>query len=89
MANYFLQVTYHRGRPMAAYLYLAGVPGARVASTRVIAPGIVADFLADGRPSGVEFCSPSTLSLEAANDALHQLAAGPLTPEDLRPLKAA
>ena len=89
MENYFLEATYHRGRPMAAYLYLAGTLMAPVASTRIIAPGIVVDFLANGRASGVEFHSPSTLSLEAANAALGQIAVGPPTPEDLHPLIAA
>jgi uncharacterized protein YuzE len=85
---YSIQVTFRRGKPVAAYILLHGRAGDRAASTRQAGEGIVVDYLADGRPMGIEIVSPSRVDAATLNAVLAGLSMTPLTDEDLRPLAA-
>lgn len=89
MHSYELQVSFRHGKPLAAYLYLFGAPGGTVSRTSPHDENIVVDYLADGRPFGVEFIAPGRVSLEDVNALLVKLHLPPMSTEDLRPLLAA
>lgn len=85
----YLQVTYRRGRPFAAYLHLERKPDDRAARSEQSEHGIVIDFTADDRPIGVEFTAPAEVTLAILNGILTKLHQEPLVAEDLIPLAAA
>lgn len=85
----YLEVTYRRGRPFAAYLYLPRRPGDRSSRTEQLAPGLVVDFHRDGRPIGIEITAPGQVSLAAVNRVLRSLGLPAAKKADLAPLLAA
>lgn len=88
MKNRYLEVTFRRGRPLAAYLYLERRSGDASARTEQRECGLVVDFAADGRAIGVEITAPSKTTLTAINNLLTTLHEPPLSPEEVRPLAA-
>lgn len=89
MTNLYLEVTYKGGKPWAAYLYLARRPGDTSARTERREGGMLIDYAADGRAIGIEFTSPSKVTLTAVNAILAQVRHDPATAEDLAPLPLA
>ena len=90
MSKTYLEVTFRRGKPFAAYLYLPRRPGDSSARTEKREAGMVIDYAADGRPIGIEFTSLSGgLKLGAINEILDAAHESPVTPEDLAPLAVA
>jgi len=85
----YLEITYRRGKPLAAYLYLARREGDRAANSEPVDDQFVIDRSADGRPIGVEIVDPASVSAEALNQLLISLDQSPLPAADLAPLKAA
>jgi hypothetical protein len=87
MSSRYLEITYRRGRPIAAYFYLLRRPGD--VSTRSVAgeAGLVTDYAADGRPIGVEITSPRAFTLPALNAALAAAQQPPAAPDDVAPLR--
>jgi uncharacterized protein YuzE len=85
-----LQITYRKGRPFAAYLYLSRVTGERSARTEASADGLlIVDFAADGRPIGIEITGPGAVTLDRINDILRKLDQAPLPEVEFDPLRAA
>lgn len=89
MNESYLEVTFRRGRPLAAYYYLPRGPKDRSYRTRRIEPGLVIDFRRDGTPIGIEILAPEKLTLAAFNRVLRGLGMPTLKRADLAPLKAA
>lgn len=89
MKEPYLEVTFRRGRPVAAYYYLPRRPGQRSVRTRRVEPGMVIDFARGGRPIGIELTAPSKLSVAALNRVLRDLGFPPVSREDLAPVLAA
>lgn len=89
MKGRYLEVTFRRGKPFAAYLYLPRQPGARSARTEKLAEGVLVDYGADDRPIGLEILDPARVELGVVNAALSALGLEPVDPEDLAPLEAA
>ena len=58
MTEPFLEVTFRRGRPFAAYYYLSGKAGRKSHRSRRIEPGLVIDFARNGEPIGIEITAP-------------------------------
>ena len=85
----YLEVTFRKGRAIAAYLYLKRASEDRSARSRRVEPGLVIDFAASGQPIGIEVTAPDKLSLTAMNGVLEELGLPPLAPADLAPLLAA
>lgn len=89
MSRIFLEVSFRRGKPFAAYLRLPRQPGATVARTVEAEPGILADLDASGAVLAVEIVYPSAESgavVQRVLAALH----GPVVPEsEFEPLLAA
>jgi hypothetical protein len=85
-----LQITYRKGRVLAAYLYLAGETGEKSARMEPSQDGLlVVDYSAEGRPIGIEIISPDAVSLGRLNQVLVRLGFIPLAEEEYRPLSAA
>ena len=89
MKEPFLEVTFRRGRPLAAYLYLPRRPGEKSYRTSRAEPGLVIDFNRRGKAIGIEITAPGKLSLAALNKVLRHLGLPPLKRADLLPLRAA
>lgn len=89
MSEPYLEVTYRHGRPLAAYFYLPRRAGEKSVRTRRVAPGLILDVAADGRPIGIEITAPTRLRVTALNRVLRAFGLAPLTRADLAPLRAA
>jgi uncharacterized protein YuzE len=84
-----LQITYRRGRPFAAYIYLSRRPGEKVARTEPISPDLLVDYAADGRPMGIEIVTPEAVSLDEVYLLFDRLGLARPSPGELAPLQAA
>jgi len=84
-----LQVTYLRGRALAAYYYLPGRTSARSCRTRCVDPGLVIDFDRKGKPIGIEITAPSAITEAKFNRLLKELGLAPIKRGELWPLRAA
>lgn len=89
MKHSYLEVTYRKGRPVAAYYYLPRQDTDASARTERNEGGLLVDFALDGRAIGVEISSPSQLDLEQLNRVLARLGHGPVQREDIAPVLAA
>ena len=89
MKNSYLEVTFRRGRALAAYLYLPRRAADKSYRTRRVSPGLVIDFNRSGKPIGIEITAPAKLSAAALNRVLRRLGLPAMTPTDLAPLRAA
>ena len=89
MSTPYLEVTYRRGRPIAAYYYLPRRSGQTSVRTRQIEPGLLVDFGRGGRAIGIEITDPAGLSVAALNRVLRDVGCSPVTRADVAPLRAA
>jgi uncharacterized protein YuzE len=87
MKSSYLEVTFRKGRALAAYLYLPRRPSDVSARTEKRPGGIVVDYAADGRPIGIEITTPHSVSLNAVNEIVSQVDE-PAQMADLAPLAA-
>ena len=84
-----LQITYQKGRPLAAYLYLASNGNGKVARSEEAGADLVVDYSADGFPVGIEILSPGATSLEDVWGLCDRLGIERPSADDLSPLSAA
>jgi len=89
MSERYLEVTYRRGRPFAAYLYLPRSVGARSVRTESVGNGLVLDLDADGSPIGLEITAPGHVSLDEIDSVLLRFGQPRLSANELAPLAAA
>jgi hypothetical protein len=89
MQEQYLEVTFRKGKPLAAYLYLPRATGVKSARTVEAAPGILVDFAATGAPIGLEITAPTQVTVEQINAVLQTYRLAPMAPEDLAPLQIA
>jgi len=88
MKHRYLEVTFRKGRPFAAYLYLPRKSGARVGRTISAERGLRVDLDEQGVPVGIEITAPSAISIAELNAVLAQHGIAALDEEDWRPLAA-
>jgi hypothetical protein len=86
MHERYLEITYRRGQPMAAYLYLPRHENDK--SQRVVQEGhgLMVDVAEDDRPIGIEIVSPQRISLAVINEVLAKYALPPLDRQEMAPL---
>ena len=89
MQNPYLEITFRRGKPFAAYYYLPRRAGDRSYRSEEAESGLVVDFTRGGRPIGIEITTPSKISLAALNRVLRSLGQAPASRADVAPLRAA
>lgn len=85
----YLEVTFRRGKPIAAYLYLPRRPDDKSARTERRENGLIVDFSSDGRAIGIEITSPSNVSNSALSAVLREFGQEPVSSDELAPLIAA
>lgn len=84
-----LEVTYRKGRPVAAYYYLPRRDGDRSVRTERADGGLLVDLTSDGRAIGIEISSPSRVNLTVLNELLTRLGHEPIGNQELGPLAIA
>ena len=89
MSYRYLEITYRKGKPLAAYLYLPRQSGDKSVRVEAHPSGYLVDWTEDGRPIGIEMPAPSQVTLEGLNGVLAELHLDPVPPEELSPLVAA
>jgi uncharacterized protein YuzE len=89
MKRSYLEVTYRKGRALAAYYYLPREDGDRSTRTERVGGGLLVDFTQDGRAIGIEIVAPAQLNLRSLNELLVRLGHEAVRSEDLAPLVAA
>ena len=89
MRHSYLEVTYRKGRALAAYYYLPRHNGDKSIRTERADGGLLVDFASDGRAIGVEMTSPSRVDVQTLNAVLVHFGQEPVRAEDLAPLVAA
>ena len=89
MKTPYLEVTFRKGQPLAAYFYLSRCPGDVSHRTERAEDGLLIDFADDDRPIGIEITAPRTTSVAAINRILKRLGQSLIEPQDIEPLHAA
>jgi len=89
MRTLSLQITYRKGKPFAAYIYLAHAPGTKSARTEQVTPEVLIDYAEDGTPLGIEVISPGRVSQAEVAAAFGRLGMEPPSAAELAPLLAA
>ena len=89
MKSSYLEVTYRKGRPVAAYYYLPRRDGDKSVRTERAEGGLLVDMAADGRAIGIEIPSPARLNLSVLNEVLVYLGFKPIGSQELGPLTVA
>ena len=84
------QVTYRKGRALAAYLHLSHPTGEKSAKTVPSPDGLlVVDYGSTGRSVGIEITAPQSVSLGRLNQLLADLGETPMAEQDYKPVRAA
>jgi uncharacterized protein YuzE len=73
MKEPYLEVTYRKGKVLAAYFYLPRSATAKSVKTRRAEPGLIIDLAANGEPLGIEITAPGQLKLETLNQLFKSL----------------
>ena len=89
MSTFSVQVTYRKGRPFAAYIYLQRTPGQKAVRTEQVSSEVLIDYAADGSALGIEIVAPGHVTLEEINQAFDRIGLKRPEPRDLEPLRAA
>ena len=89
MKNRYLEVTYRKGKPLAAYLYLPRELGAKAARTEDAGHGLRIDYDDKGKALGIEVTAPSLVTAEHLNELMQRLGQEPLNSNEWAPLQAA
>lgn len=89
MDSRYLEITFRRGRPLAAYLYLVGSARTRSQRSEAIDQGLVLDYGPDGALIGIEITAPTTTGVDEVNAVLQRHQLPLLAVDELSPLKAA
>ncbi len=85
----YLEVTFRKGKPFAAYFHLPRKQGEKSVGTKKAGAGILIDYGKSGRPIGIEILDPDKINLRAINQILSELNLNPAKAKDLAPLMAA
>jgi len=89
MKEPYLEVTFHRGKPLAAYLYLPRQSGEKCYRTLKVDPGMIVDFNQSGNPIGIEITAPAIVTAVEINRVLEELGLPEIKGVELAPLRAA
>lgn len=89
MKERYLEVTFRKGKPFAAYFYLQRNPGEKSVGTKKADAGILIDYDKSGRPIGIEIIDPAKINLHVINEILSKLNLNLAEQKDLAPLVAA
>jgi uncharacterized protein YuzE len=88
MKDRYLEVTFRKGKPLAAYLYLPRKPGTKSVRSEKAGGGIVVDFDEAGEAIGLEITAPGACTVDEINDVLERLGHARIGSEELAPVAA-
>ena len=88
MRERYLEVTFRKGRVLAAYLYLPRPSEAKSVRTEEHGDGILVDYMENGDPMGVEILAPDRITAAVLNEILERLGQPPITDDEFAPLAA-
>jgi hypothetical protein len=88
MNEAYLEVTFRKGRPLAAYYYLPRRPGQKAHKSLCLESGLVVDLNRSGKPIGIEITAPEELSLAALNRVMRRFGLSAVRRADIAPLLA-
>ncbi len=88
MKQRYLEITFRKGKPFAAYLYLPRAAGAKAARTLEGGHGIRIDLDERGALIGLELTAPSAVSVSELNHVLTRYGVAALNDEEWAPLAA-
>jgi uncharacterized protein YuzE len=89
MKHRYLEVTYRKGKPLAAYLYLPRDPSAKAVRNEDAGGGMRVDYDSLGTPIGIEITAPTSVTLDAIGAVLERVGQLRLMPDEWAPLRAA
>ena len=89
MKTVSLQITYRKGKPFAAYIYLSHRSGQKSVRTEAITEDLLIDYAQDGTPLGIEIVSPGIVSIDEIQSVFDRLGLGRPERVELEPLNAA
>jgi uncharacterized protein YuzE len=89
MKDVYLEITFRKGKAIAAYIYLSRKPGVTTNMSKKIKDNIIADYDGEGGLIGLEITSPHKANSADINDILVSHNAQPFSEKELAPLKAA
>ena len=88
MKQRYLEITFRKGKPLAAYLYLPRAVGAKAARTLDGGHGIRIDLDEHGGLIGLEITAPSAVTVGELNSVLTRYGFSALKDEEWAPLAA-
>jgi len=88
MKHRYLEVTFRKGKPFAAYLYLPRPTGCRVARTLDAGQGIHVDIDEQNTPIGIEITAPGAVTAADVNAVLVKHGLEALESNEWAPLAA-
>jgi hypothetical protein len=88
MKQRYLEVTFRKGKPFAAYLYLPRGHGAQVARTLDEGQGVYVDLDDKNTPMGIEITAPGTVTAAQLNAVLVRHGVAALDVVEWAPLAA-
>lgn len=89
MKESYLEITFRKGRPIAAYLYLPRQGPEKSYRTSRADPGLIVDYSRSGKPIGIEITAPTKVTAAALNRVLRDIGMPTIKSSDLGPLPAA
>jgi hypothetical protein len=89
MRDRYLEITFRKGKPLAAYLYLSRAAGVKSLRTEPRGAGLLVDFGPEDQPIGLEMTAPGQTTAHQINEVLHSLDLSPMAEDELSPLEAA
>ena len=78
MKTVSLQITYRKGKPFAAYIYLSRQHGQKSARTEAVTEDLLIDYAQDGTPLGIEIVSPGIVDIDEIQSVFDRLGLGRL-----------
>ena len=88
MTSPMIEITFRKGRPLAAYLHLSSARR-KAHSTRKLAPSLVGDFDKQGALLGLEVLAFDRTTVSRINRVLVSCGCPALPAKELAPLRAA
>lgn len=88
MRERYLEITFRRGKPIAAYLYLPRLDSDKSCRAEKMGHDMIVDLSEEGRPIGIEILSPRAASLANINEILAKYSLPPLDETEVAPLAA-
>jgi uncharacterized protein YuzE len=89
MIESYLEITFRRGKAIAAYYYLPRRGNEKSFRSSEVSPGLIVDYSRAGKPIGIEITAPGQISVTKFNKILKELGLPSASREELAPLTAA